>query len=135
MQEAYGDEYSSVMKGLLRGCEAVEDKTDAAAIQEMVDKVIEEHGQPEDVEPEGLRNAMLAQVARIVCPPRSRKATAAPWNRSPSTAETIRLQGFDKVWEKSSPVKRALCWGTDNISSQTVRELLGVVHEIPRWTK
>jgi len=68
LQEAYGHEYNSVMEGLLRGYETVDDKADAAAIQDIVDKVIEEHEQPEGVEPEGLRNAMLVQIARIACP-------------------------------------------------------------------
>ena len=130
LQEAYGDEYRSVMEALLIGYESVEDKTDAAAIRELVEAVIEEHGHPEDVEPEVLRNAMLVQVARIACPP-SRESNRRTLEPDAIDAEAIRRQGFDRVWEKTSPVKSALCWGTDNISGRTARELLGTLRRPP----
>ena len=130
LQEAYGGEYHSVMEGLLRGYEALEDKTDAVAVQRVVDKVIEEHGRPEDVELEALRRAMFVQIGRIACPS-NRKSNRRNLEPDAIDVESIRIQGFDKVWEKLSPVQSALCWGTDNITSQTVRELLRAVHEIP----
>jgi hypothetical protein len=130
LQEAYGDEYHSVVEGLLRGYEAVEDKTDAKAIVQVVETVIEEHGRHEEADPEGLRNAMLSQLVRIACP-RNRESSRRTLEPDAIDAETIRRQGFDKVWEKATPIKSALCWGTDNISGQTARELLGALRKIP----
>ena len=130
LQEAYGDKFHSVMEELLRGYEAVEDKTDAGAIKDIVEKVIADYGQPDDVEPEGLRHAMLVQIGRIACP-ETRESNRRTLEPDAIDAETIRLQGFDKVWEKLSPVADALCWGTDNITSRTIRELLAVVEKTP----
>ena len=131
LQEAYGDDYHSVMEGLLRGYEAVEDKTDAAAIQEC--------GGQGDRGARAARGRGARGVAQCHArPDRQDRLPAEPGKQPPHpgtgralTRKAIRLQGFDKVWEKLSPVKSALCWGTDNITSQTVRELLRAVHKIP----
>ena len=130
MQEAYGDEYHSVMEGLLRGYEAVEDKTDAVAIQSGSRQGDRGARAAEDVEPEGCAVPCSSRSAGSRAR-RNRESNRRNLEPDAIDAETIRLQGFDKVWEKASPVKSALCWGTDNISGQTVRELLGALREIP----
>ena len=73
---------------------------------------------------------MLVNIVRIACP-RNQESSRRTLEPDVIDAETIRLHGFDKVWEKMSPVKSALCWGSDNITGQTVRELLGVIHPPP----
>lgn len=61
-------------------------------------------------------------------PPKGRAVAMAPEGID---AESIRVQGFDKVWEKIAPLPSVICHGTCNIDLSVVRELLEIVHKPP----
>lgn len=130
LQELYGDEYPALTLDLLKGYESVEEKTDPKSIEQVVERIIDLHGVPEDVEVDDLKASLLSQMARIARP------TGKVLNRrdlesESIDAESIRLQGFDKVWRKVSPVPSLVCYGTENIDLAVVRQLLDIVHKIP----
>lgn len=130
LQEDYGKEYPDVMADLLRGYEAVEDKSDHAAIEEVADRVLAGHHVPAEVEPGDLWDALLHQLVRIANP---RSRSLGPKDLEPEgiDAEAIRLRGFDKVWDRIAPVPIVLCYGSENIDGAMIRELLDIVHRVP----
>ncbi|MDX2039571.1 MAG: hypothetical protein SFX72_23230 [Isosphaeraceae bacterium] len=130
LQEVYGSTYPQVLADLLRGYELVEDEDDAAQIEAVADRVIERHGVPEEVEPCDLRDALLSQLVRIANP-KNKELDRGNLKPKGIDAEAIRQKGFDKVWEKDSPVPSVLCYGSDNIDGVMIRQLLDIVHEVP----
>ena len=130
LQEVFGEEYPSMMTALLKGYEAVEDKSDSDQIEAIADRVLGKYELPDDVKADDLKEALLRQLVRIANPKAKTldKKTLEP---DGIDAEAIRKQGFDKVWEKISPVSSVLFHGTDNIDVATIRDLLSIVHEIP----
>ncbi len=130
LQEIYGKKYPDVMEDLLKGYEAVEDKSDPAGIEEVADFVLARHGVPAEVEPGDLRDALLHQLVRIANP---KSMTLEPKDLEPEgiDVEAIRLQGFDKVWERIAPIPSVLCYGSENIDGSLIRELLDIVHRVP----
>lgn len=130
LQEIYGEDYALVMADLLKGYELVEDKTDSAKIEGIVDAVLSTYGVADEVDVKHLKSALLSQVVRMA-QPKSKEINAKALEPEGIDAEAIRLQGFDKVWEKVSPVPSVICHGTSNIDLSTVRELLQIVHRPP----
>jgi hypothetical protein len=130
LQEIYGSKYPDVVADLLRGYEAVEDKSDPAAIREVADRVLAGHGVPPEVEPGDLRDVLLHQMVRIAHP---KSMTLEPRDLEPAgiDAEAIRLRGFDKVWGRIAPVPSVLCYGSENVDGALIRELLDIVHRVP----
>src|SRR4051794_19243509 len=70
------------------------------------------------------------QIVRIAHP---KSMTLQPRDLEPAgiDAEAIRLQGFDKVWDRIAPVPSVLCYGSENIDGAMIRELLDIVHRVP----
>ncbi len=130
LQEVYGTAYPEVMADILKGYELVSDKSDSSEIEEVADRVLEKHGVPPEVEPCELRNALLSQLVRITHP-KSKVLQRENLEPEGIDAEAIRLKGFDRVWEKVAPVPSVLCYGSDNIDSPLIRQLLDIVHEVP----
>ena len=130
LQEVYGGKYPEVIADLLKGYEVVGDKADSTMMEEVADRVIDKFGVPGEVEPNELRNALLCQLVRIANP-KSKILDREDLEPKGIDAEAIRLQGFDKVWEKIAPIPSVLCYGSDNIDGNLIRELLDIVQEIP----
>ena len=130
LQEVYGQNYSLVMADLLRGYELIKDKNDSAAVEKLCTNVLLAYGAPDDVEKADLFDALLRQTIRIACP-KAQKIDRKTLEPEGIDAETIRTLGFDKVWGKMAPVPSVICYGTMNIDSATVRELLDIVHKPP----
>ena len=130
LQEVFGEEYPAMMTALIKGYESVEDKTDSAKMEAIAHRVLAMYDLPDDVESDDLKAALLRQLVRIANP---KSKTVDRKNLEPEgiDAESIRKQGFDKVWGKISPVSSVLCHGTDNIDVATIRDLLSIVHEVP----
>jgi hypothetical protein len=129
LQEIFGDQYPAIMESLLKRYECIEDKSDAASIEAIVERVIADTDIPDEIDKEELKAALLQQVCRIASP----RNNLTPKQLEPKgiDAESIRKLGFDKVWKKCSPVASVLCFGTESIDVGTIRELLGVLNEIP----
>ena len=53
LQEVLGEEYPSVMTELLKRYECVEDKTDSAEVEAIVDRLMAKYGIPAEVDEEG----------------------------------------------------------------------------------
>ena len=119
---------------LLRGYETVRDKTDSTLMEEVADRVSDKFGVPGEVEVNELRSALLNQLVRIANP-KSKILDREDLEPKGIDAEAIRLQGFDKVWEKIAPIPSVLCYGSDNIDGNLIRELLDIVQEIPSLDK
>jgi hypothetical protein len=130
LQEVYGSKYPEVMADLLKRYELVGDKSDSASIEDVAETVLAKHGVPDEVEPCGLRNALLSQLIRIAHP-KSKVLERENLEPKGIDAEAIREKGFDKVWEKVAPVPSVLCYGSDNIDGALIRQLLDIVHEVP----
>ena len=130
LQEVYGKDYSLVMADLLRGYELIKDKNDSSAVESLCTAVLSTYGVPDDVEDAELKNALLRQILRIASP-KMQKIDRTTLEPEGIDAETIRAQGFDKVWAKMAPVPSVICYGTTNIDSTTVRELLDIVRKPP----
>jgi len=130
LQEVYGEDYSLVMADLLKGYEMVEDKTDSAKVEAVADAVLARYEIPDDIDEAELRHALLSQLLRIATP-KSMEITAKALAPEGIDAESIRVQGFDKVWKKISPLPSVICLGTCNIDLSVVRELLEIVHKVP----
>jgi hypothetical protein len=130
LQEIYGKDYSLVMSDLLRGYELVADKTDSEQMEAVVETVLSTYGSSDEVEDSDLRNALLSQLIRIGSP-KSQKIDRKTLEPEGIDAESIRVQGFDKVWEKMAPVPSVVCYGTDNIDMVTVRQLMDIVRKPP----
>lgn len=130
LQELYGEDYTLVLADLLKGYELVEDKTDSTQMEAVVDAVLAEHGVPDEVGVPDLKSALLSQLVRIASP-KGTVINAKSLEPEGIDAESIRIQGFDKVWEKLAPVPSAICHGTDNIDLAAVRALLAIVHKPP----
>lgn len=130
LQEVYGEDYSMVMADLLKGYEMVEDKTDSAKVEGVADSVLARYEIPDDIDEADLRHALLSQLLRIATP-KSMEITAKALAPEGIDAESIRVQGFDKVWKKISPLPSVICLGTCNIDLSVVRELLEIVHKPP----
>ena len=129
LQEVFGDEYPDVMCDMLKRYECVEDKEDADAIAEIAEHVLSQYDLPDEVGADNVKDALLSQLCRIASPKRDLK----PQELEPEgiDSESIRQQGFDKVWNKMAPAKSVICFGTENIDVPMIRELLGIVKEIP----
>lgn len=130
LQELYKEDYSLVMADLLRGYEVAEDKKDSAAMEAVADDVLSKYGVPKEVEKEDLKVALLSQLMRIARP-KSQEIERKQLEPEGIDAEAIRIQGFDKVWEKIAPVPSVVCYGTANIDAATVRELLEIIQRPP----
>lgn len=130
LQEIYGEDYSLVMADLLKGYEMIEDKTDPIKVEAVADAVLSKYEVPGEVAEANLRDALLSQLVRIA-KPKSQEITAKSLKPEGIDAESIRAQGFDKVWKKFSPVASVICHGTGNIDLSVVRELLEIVHKPP----
>ena len=130
LQEVYGRTYPEVMADLLKGYELVGDKADASEIEGVAERVLAKHGVPPEVEPSDLRDALLSQLVRIAHP-KSKVLERENLEPGGIDAESIRQKGFDKVWEKVSPVPSLLSYGSDNIDGPLIRQLLDIVHEVP----
>lgn len=130
LQEILGADYVDVMADLLEGYELVEDKEDSAKVEHIAERVLDAYDIPEDVDKDDLKDALLNQLVRIANP----KSTTLDRKRllpKGIDAEAIRQQGFDKVWEKLSPVPSVLLHGTENIDAAAIRQLLSIVAQIP----
>ena len=129
LQEVFGDKFPNVMSDMLERYELVEDKEDAAAIEEIADQILFDYDLPDGVDVGNLRDALLTQLCRIAVPNKN----LTPSNIEPNgiDANSIRELGFDKVWEKVALVPSVVCFGTDNIDVAMIRELLGIVKETP----
>ena len=134
LQEVYAGKYPEVVADLLKGYEVVTDKADSTMLEEVADRVIDKFGVPDEVEANQLRNALLSQLVRIANP-KSKILDREDLEPKGIDAEAIRLQGFDKVWEKIAPIPSVLCYGSDNIDGKLIRELLDIVQEIPSLDK
>ncbi len=130
LQEVYGEKYPEVIADLLRGYEIVENRADSTLIEEVADQVLSRFGVPAEVEENDLRSALLHQLVRIANP-RSKTLEREDLEPKGIDAESIRRQGFDKVWEKIAPIPSVLCYESDNIDGTLIRQLLDIVHEIP----
>jgi hypothetical protein len=119
-----------VLADLIRRYEALADKEDSEAVEAIAEKVIKAYGVPEDVEASELKDGLLRQLVRIANPKEGRLDGSSLLPEG-IEAEQIRAAGFDKVWERLSPVKSCLFFGTDNIDASAIRELLGVIGDIP----
>lgn len=130
LQEVFGNDYQLVMADLLKGYENVEDKEDSGQIESVADRVLEEYGVADDVDEAEVKRALLSQLVRMANPnPRSIDGrTMVPEGID---ADAIRVEGFDKVWQKVAPVNSVLCYGTENITVRTVRELLDLIDKPP----
>ena len=102
------------MADLLKGYELVEDKTDSTKMEAVADAVLSQYGVPDEVDATTLKSALLSQLIRIANP-KSRQINAKSLEPEGIDADSIRVQGFDKVWSKIAPVPSAICYGTDNI--------------------
>jgi hypothetical protein len=129
LQEVFGDEYPSIMTDLVKMYECVEDKEDHQEVEGVVDRAIARWAVPEDMDENDLRTALLSQLCRIAKPKNVLKPKQLELKGV--DADSIRQQGFDKVWKKVAPVSSVLCFGSENIDLPTIRELLGVLKEIP----
>jgi len=130
LQEVYGDKYQSVMRDLLKEYELIPDKSDSAKMEQLADKLLEEYGTPEIVDREKLRIAILTHILRLAAP-KSLKSDFKSVQVAGCDGEDIRRSGFDKIWKKTEVPGSALCWGTDSISWDTIRELLTVAKTVP----
>lgn len=118
------------MAGLLKGYEMIDDKEDATKVEAVANAVLSKYDTPDDVNEADLRHALLSQLVRIA-KPKSQEINAQSLEPEGIDADAIRVQGFDKVWKKISPVASVLCHGTGNIDLSVVRELLEIVHKPP----
>ena len=130
LQEVFGEDYQLVMSDLLRGYEAVDDKKDSEQMEFLADRVLKKYDTPEQVDEDALKEALLAQLVRIANP-KTQTIDSKTMIPEGIDAEAIRAQGFDKVWEKVSPISSVLCHGTDNIDVGTVRQLIDVIDMPP----
>ena len=130
LQEVFGEDYQLVMGDILKGYEVVEDKDDSVQMESLADRVLEKYGFPEDVEEADVKRCFLSQLVRLANP-NNRKIDSGTMVPKDIDAETIRAQGFDKVWAKVAPVSSILCYGTENITAGTVRELLDMIDKPP----
>jgi len=130
LQEIYGEDYSLVMADLLKGYESVKDKTDATKMEALAETVLSQYGVPDEVDTADLKTALLSQLVRIANP-KSRKINAKSLEPKGIDAESIRVEGFDRVWDKIAPSPNVVCYGTDNIDLAAVRALLAIVHKPP----
>ena len=130
LQEVFGGDYQLVMSDLLKGYEAVDDKDDPGQMELLADRVLQKYDIPEEVDEDALKRALLAQLVRIANP-KTQTIDSKALIPEGIDAEAIRAQGFDKVWEKVSPISSILCHGTDNIDVGTVRQLIDVIDMPP----
>ena len=129
LQDLYGAEYRPAIEDLLKEYELVENKQDAHAIEAVVDAVLERHGIPDACDAQNVRAAWLGQLHRITT-----RKTKASNRESLETrafdASEIRERGFDEIWSKQHRGD-ALVWGAENVTSDTIRQLLRVVEAVP----
>ena len=130
LQEIYAGDYPDLLEEMIKRYECVEDKSDSSQIEAIANKIISTYGVPDDVEPNDLKRALLRQLIRIANP-RSKTLDQKSLEPEGIDAESIRQQGFDKVWKKILPVPSVICHGTDNLDAANIRELLSIVNEIP----
>jgi hypothetical protein len=130
LQEVYGPDYSLMMADLLRGYELIKDKKDSTAVEHLCLSLLSAYEVPDDVEKADLKDALLRQALRIASP-KMQKIDRTMLEPEGIDAENIRTQGFDKVWAKIAPVPSVVCYGTANIDTATVRELLDIVYRPP----
>jgi hypothetical protein len=108
----------------------IEDKTDSMQVEAIADGVLLKYEVSDEVDEANLKTALLSQLLRIA-KPKSQEINAKSLQSEGFDADSIRRQGFDKVWQKISPVSSVVCHGTGNIDLSIVRELLEVVHKPP----
>ncbi len=130
LQEIYAGDYPDLLEELIKRYECVEDKNDSSEIEAIADKIISTYGVPDDVEPNDLKRALLRQLIRIANP-KSKTLDQKSLEPEGIDAESIRRQGFDKVWQKVSLASSVICHGTENLDAASIRELLSIVNEIP----
>ena len=130
LREIYSNNYPDLLEDMVKRYECVEDKSDSSEIEAIASKIISTYGVPEDVEPNDLKRALLQQLIRIANP---KSITLDKKSLEPEgiDAESIRQQGFDKVWKKVLPLPSVICHGTDNLDAASIRDLLSIVNEIP----
>ncbi|MDB2685935.1 DEAD/DEAH box helicase family protein [Mariniblastus sp.] len=129
LRKALGDSYDSTIDELIQRYECLEDKTDASAVERIVEEVVSKIGALEDVEPEDLKRALLAQVHRLAT--QGREFDPKKLRAHGIDAEAIRLQGFDKIWRKTTPQSCLSVFGSERISVEMIRELSSLVKDLP----
>lgn len=131
LQDVYGqDVYVEIIEQLLSGYECLSDKSDASAVTEVVENIISERGIPAGVSKDAVLSTLQQMMLRIA-KSRSTTITKGSIQEVGFDAAAIAEAGFDKVWSRSGPFESAVCFGTDNITVETIRELCGVLRTIP----
>ena len=95
----------------------------------MAEGILDEYGLPEDLEPEDIKAAVLAQVLRFTAGV-STSSTRRSLDTKAVDVERIRSEGFDVIWERR-PRGSLLVWGAENLTVNSIRDLLSIVRPIP----
>lgn len=128
LQDIYGSKYRPLLESLLKEFEVCEAKGDSQEVEAVVEKVMEAYGVPEGADRDDVKTALLTYIVRVTTP-KAKTSERKSLEVKGLDAEEIRQKGFDRIWRRDA--KGALSWGTENISVSTVRELLGIVKQVP----